>query len=55
MKNKKKIFEFNLVLWSDCGNKLLINKLIKVRRVKIQSAREVMYKRFPKPYFFELN
>lgn len=48
-------FVFEVVLWSDNGNKLLQKKTVTVKRATLTSARDFIAKKYPKPYFFELK
>ena len=48
-------FIFSVVLWDDTGNVLIEKRTATIRRVKLSTAREVMIRKFPRPYFFELE
>ena len=54
MKNAPATFVFQLVLWTNDGNELIESKMIKVKRVLQDSAKNFMAKKYPAPYFFEL-
>jgi len=45
-------FIFQVTLWED--DVLKVNKLISITRVHQRTARDIMIKRYPRPYFFEL-
>jgi hypothetical protein len=48
-------YVYSVVLWDSTGNKLLDKKTVKVSRATQKSAKEFMSKKYPKPYFFELD
>lgn len=56
---KKKLnlveFTYGVVLWKDFGHTLVEKKTVKVKRASERSAREYMIKKYPRPYFFELD
>lgn len=56
---KKKLnlveFTYGVVLWKDGGNTLVEKKKVKVKRATERSARDWMIKKYPRPYFFELD
>lgn len=51
---KQPQFVFDVVLWDETGNKKLFKKRVKIRRATQSSAKSVMIKKYPRPYFFEL-
>ena len=55
IKSKIYVFEFHIVLWSEDGNTLQEKYVKRVRRAKLNTAREYIKKAFPRPYFVELN
>lgn len=54
MKDSRHIFIFDTVLWSEDGNTLLEKHTTTIRRVHLQTARNVIAKKYPRPYFTEL-
>jgi hypothetical protein len=57
MAQPKTYFEFDVVMWDDSGNKLLLKKRVSIQRQSLNSARNVMDKKFKmsEGYFYELN
>jgi hypothetical protein len=57
MKKTKKYPQFNylVVLWDETGNVLLFKKNVKVRRAKQSTAKEVVIRKYPRPYELELD
>lgn len=54
-KNKHPKYIFSVVLWDETGNKLLFKRDVGVRRASQSSAKEVVIKKYPRPYFIELK
>lgn len=54
-KTKYPKYVFSVVLWDETGNKLLFHTKVGVRRASQRSAREVVIKKYPRPYYFELE
>ncbi len=48
-------FIFTVVLWDESGNVKLFRKNIGIRRAKQRSAKDFLIRRYPRPYFVELD
>jgi hypothetical protein len=58
VKKKKGImskYTFLVVLWDEPGNKQLFRKMVSVKRINQFAAKEYLRKKYPKPYYIELD
>jgi len=45
---------FQVTLWDEFKENLLVNKYVSVKRVTLRAAREYIRKKYPLPYYTEL-
>jgi hypothetical protein len=44
---------FQIVLWDETGNILLVKKDVTIKRATQRTAKEYLQKKYPLPYFIE--